>query len=68
MATTITISLVVPSNQATVQAKMRLVPGFSPQSFMEIGKYFEAISGGAYAGNATVTIGAASPVVVYNGY
>ena len=67
MSTTITISLVVPSNQATVQAKMKLVPGFSPQSFEEIGKYFHSISGGAYSGNATVTIGGADPVVVYVG-
>jgi hypothetical protein len=68
MATTITIVLTVPSNQATVQDKMKLVPGFSPQSLEEIGKYFHSISGGAYAGRAVVTIGAASPVTVYNGY
>ena len=67
MATTITISLVVPSNAATVAAKMHLVPGFSPASFEEIGKYFHSISGGAYSGRATVTIGAQPAVVVYVG-
>lgn len=67
MATTVTIVLTVPSGQATVQDKMKLVPGFSPHSLQNIGKYFEAIAGGAYAGKAVVTIGAASPVTVYNG-
>ena len=68
MASTITITLTVPSNDATVAAKMKLVPGFSPQSFEEIGKYFHSISGGAYSGRAVVTIGSLPAVTVYVGY
>jgi hypothetical protein len=67
MSTTITISLIVPSVQATVQAKMNIKPGNNPQSFTKVAQYMEAIAGGAYAGNCTVTIGAASPVNFYVG-
>lgn len=68
MATTITLTLTVPSNQATVAAKMRLLAGFSPQSFMEIAKYFEAISGGSYNGRVVTTIGSLPSVTSYVGY
>lgn len=68
MATTITFSLTVPSAQATVAGKMRVMPGFSPQSFMEIAKYFTAISGGAYNGRVVTTIGSLSAVTSYVGY
>jgi hypothetical protein len=61
------IDLTVPSNAATVAAKMKLVPGLSPQSFEEIARYFDAIAGGAYVGRAVVTIGANPAVTVYNG-
>ena len=61
------IDLTVPSNAATVAAKIKLVPGRSPQSFVELAKYLEAIAGGAYVGKAVVTIGANPAVTVYNG-
>jgi hypothetical protein len=68
MATTITFTLTVPSVQGTVAGKMRVMNGFSPQSFMEIGKYFEAISGGAYNGRVVTTIGSLPAVTSYVGY
>jgi hypothetical protein len=46
---------------------MKLVPGFSPQSFEEVARYFDAIAGGAYVGRAVITIGANPAVTVYNG-
>lgn len=67
MSTTITISLVVPSTQNTVSAKMNLKPGNNPQSFEAVSSYMAAISGGAYAGNCTVTIGALPAVNFYVG-
>jgi len=65
--TTVTITLDVPSNQSTVASKLRLVPGFSPESFARLSSYMAAISGGAYSGHAVVTIGSLPSVTVYVG-
>jgi hypothetical protein len=66
--TTVTITLTVPSNQATVASKLRLVPGFSPEAFAHLASYFDAIAGGPYSGRAVVTVGALPSVTVYNGF
>jgi hypothetical protein len=65
---TITITLTVPANQATIQDKFNLVGGYDPEGFQHIAHYLEAIGGGVYNGRAVVTIGAASPVTIFNGY
>ena len=67
MSILVRIDLTVPSTAPTVAAKMKLVPGFSPQSFEEIARYMDAIAGGAYSGRAVVTIGGNPAVTIYNG-
>ena len=60
MSSKVRIDLTIPTTAATYTAKTRPINGgpAAPESIQRIASYFEAISGGSYAGRINETIGA----------